>query len=452
MRKFKLGAEISIPKAGLTIDEINEIQTLTTGSNPAYKSYQRLVDSKPYLAYSKKIKIPDKELSLWREENQELIVPRGLYDHLVSKGFEVEDNTSSKPITSLELKAVLRPYQDDAVLAVTSRNYGVLDAPTGSGKTVMAMGITAELKQKALFVVHTKTLLNQTIKEAELKLGIKPGIIGDGKFEIKDFTVGTIQTLLRRSIDPNEFGLILWDECHHIPATTFFTVTNKFAPRYSYGLSATPKRADGLTWVLDAAIGPTIHQVSKQDLIKNKSIIKPQILTVNTPYKPSREFDPFDISSHLNDITQDTTRNLFIIKYIENVFKQHPNIKPVILTDRIAHVELLAEAFKDKKPIIYHGQLSGSVQKERSEQIKNSDGAFTIATYSSVGEGYDVPLWDTLFLASPFSSPIRLIQVIGRISRPAKDKTTAFVHDFIDIHDSVLYSRYLKREKLYNSL
>lgn len=450
---------LRVPASEINYSTLEALILITSGSNPAYKSYQRLLKLHPYLARSGKVVEPPKTINLLKIIEDDVgdtlyyEVPRGLYSFFVDRGHTIDDQTSSRH-TEFKLLVELRDYQIEAVDDIIANRFGYLTAPTGSGKTLMAFAIASRLKQKILFIVHTKTLLKQTVEGVKKYLGIDAGIIGDGKFEIKDFTVATIQTLLRRdsSTYRNEFGLIVLDESHHVPATTFTKVIGLFNAKYVYGLSATPEREDGLTWVLDAAIGPCLHEVNRDKLVTNKSIIKPKVIAIETPYIATKEYDPFDVAAHINAVSKDPIRNKFLVQYIEQVIKDYPNTKPVILTDRVAHAEWLAQQLSIHNPVLYHAQLTNKDQRERLEQIKNSDGVFTIATYTSIGEGFDVPLWDTLFLATPFSSTTRLIQVLGRISRPAIGKDKAYVHDFVDVNDQVLVSRYEKRKIAYQAL
>lgn len=448
-----LDSHIRLEDTDIDTGLLESMLTKCVGDNPAYSSHQKLIASKPYLQYSK-IPVPPKQIKLVQKIGNLYNFPRGLYAELKSLGLNIQDLTVPVGASLPQLKISLRPYQTVAVDTITSQRYGILEAPTGSGKTIMALAIASKLQQKTLFIVHTKSLLKQTVAEVKLKLGVDPGVIGDGQFEIKDFTIAMVQTLLRRDLSAivASFGLVIFDECHHVPAKTFTTIATSFSCYYMYGLSATIDRSDGTSWVMYNTIGPLLHSVPRKELLDQKAIIKPQILTVCTPYRPAKQFDSFDVALHLNAIVVDDTRNNFIISYIDKVFREHPNIKPVILTDRINHVEMFAQVYKDKNPVVYHGQLNPKIQKINLEKIKNSSGVFTIATYTSIGEGFDVPLWDTLFLATPFSSTTRLIQVLGRISRPAAGKTTAYVHDFVDVYDSVLYSRFEKRKQAYDLL
>ena len=436
----------------LTEEQLESLKKSSSGANPAFKNYERLLRSKPRLAYAKNFVKPDETVTLWSKQS-DLVFPRGLYDKIVAMGIKVDDQTVSvPPSTPFVLNATLRDYQQDAINNVVKKKFGVLEAPTGSGKTIMALALSSTLQQRTLFIVHTKTLLKQTIEEVEKKFGFTPGLINGSKFDIKDFTVATVQTLINRTIPDGTFGLVIFDECHHVPANSFIKAASKLNVKHMYGLSATPTRSDGLTWALYATIGPTLHKVPKEALLKNNSIVRPKVIAIQTPYKPSKKFDPFDVASHLNDVSESKIRNDFVIKYIKDVFSKQPNIKPVILTDRVAHAELLAEELQEFNPILYHAQLPNKIQKEHLELIKESTGAFTIATYGAIGEGFDVPLWDTLFLATPFSSSSRLIQALGRVSRAAPGKTESYVHDFVDVHDEVLFNRYEKRRAAYDEL
>ncbi len=451
-----VGPEICL--VGIDQEYQDKLKELCTGANPEFGTWERTVAVRPGLRYSKKYPQPPRYLNLFRwDDKGNFIVPRGLLKTIKA------DHPSAKvkpllvaPLLSSPLKFVdgttPRVYQEGAVGDVISENFGILEAPTGSGKTVMGLMIILKLGLKALFVVHTKRLLQQTINELRTKFDIEPGVIGDGKFEIKDVTVAMVQTMLRRDMKPycKEFGVVIFDECHHVPAKTFLELTKIFYAKHVYGLSATLEREDGLSWVLFKTIGPVLHKVNKKDLQAAGTILKPKVVPVNTPYKPTKSYDAFEVAQHINELAADILRNIFILNYIKT--KLQPNISSVILTDRVNHVEYLAEELKAYKPVIYHGQLSKKDQEAAAIAMKNGKHNLTIATYTSIGEGFDVPVWEQLFLATPFSSTTRLIQVLGRISRAAKGKTAAIVHDFVDVKDPLLVDRYKKRLKGYATI
>lgn len=439
--------KIVIEKSSLNPLEVTRLKQLCSGANPAYQLYKRMLQSKPWIARSSKYPKPPETIELYEETDTHLTIPKGLLEEV---SIPLEDHTTINPVT-FNFKGELREYQVTAIKKLIKSRYGVLESTTGSGKTVMAMALAEALGQQTLFIVHTKALLNQTVEAVDKFLGIKAGIIGSGKRDIQNFTVATIQTLQRGEIPLNTFGLVLIDECHHIPSTTFSKVIMKLDSHYMYGLSATPKRPDGLTWALTATVGPFLHTVPKAELVKNKSVIKPCIIRVDTPYVPSKNYDAFDLTQHLEDIANSNIRNTFICNHFDSIYRSNPEMSAIILTDRTAHAENLSKNLKQYNPVLLHGKLPEKTKLENLKLVKLGNTKVTIATYAFVGEGFDVPAWDTLFLASPFSSIIRLTQVVGRICRPAKNKNEAYVYDYADVNDPVLMSRYYKREVEYKN-
>lgn len=438
-----LGGNLKLENPPLEL--VENLKRLTTGPNPAYSSHQMLVRAKPRLRYAP---VPDEEIKFWYWENSMFCVPVGLLDEVVKYPHTIID-LRVKPPANFKLNIKLRDYQVESILNLTNYETGILEASTGSGKTIMAMGVAEVLQTKTLFLVHTKNLLHQTCDEVKSKLGIIPGIIGDGKKEIKDFTVATIQTLIRDSSSiKDKFGLVLVDETQHVPCNSFAKVVQSINSTYKYGLSATPYRTDGLTWVIKDLVGPTRWVVDREALKNAGTIISPTIKRIDTKYIPTKQFDPFDLSAHLSDVCNKDERNDLII---DTFIKNFSGKRSVILTERVEHCCYLADRLKKYSPVIYHGELGNKERKLAYDSIKLGT-SLTIATYSSLSEGFDVPSWEELYLATPFSSSIRTTQVLGRISRASGGKTSATVYDFVDIFDSVLYSRFLKREKVYAML
>jgi superfamily II DNA or RNA helicase len=440
---------------------IDKYKALSTGKNPEYSVWERTVAVKPFLRYSKKYPQPPRTISLFSWDGEDLILPRGLLGDVVrdcpSAKF-IDQRVTPKFDQPHNVNITLRDYQEQSVNAVlrnrgtiVPETCGFLQAATGSGKTVMGLKVIADLGYKALFVVHTKRLLQQTLAEIKEKMNYEAGIIGDGKFEIKDITVAMIQTMLRRDMTPyaNSFGTVVIDEVHHVPAKAFIEVTKVFNAKHFYGLSATPERADGLTWALKQVVGPELHKVDKQKLQNAGAIIKPDVNRVDTPYIPSRTYDPFEVTKHIEDVSNNDKRNSFVVNFIKG--KLRPSVLSVILTERVDHVEFLYRELEDLGPVMYHGKLSKSIQEAAATAMKEGC-PLTIATYASISEGFDVPAWGQLFLVTPFSSATRATQALGRISRASKGKTKATVYDFVDLHDPLLLSRYEKRLKVYDNL
>ena len=190
---------------------------------------------------------------LIEETENEIIVPRGFIGKLIrfckenQIEFDFNDNRAKHTEISFSFNAVLRTHQQPIIEAVTKKDYGIIVAPPGSGKTIIGLKIIADKCQPALIIVHRKQLLEQWIERVEAFLGIPQkdiGVVGSGKSKIgKQITVATIQSL-NKHIDElqNSFGTIIIDECHHIPAESFRCIIEKLNTFYLYGLTATPKK------------------------------------------------------------------------------------------------------------------------------------------------------------------------------------------------------------------
>ncbi|HET8964020.1 MAG TPA: DEAD/DEAH box helicase family protein, partial [Chitinophagales bacterium] len=195
---------------------------------------------------------------LVEETESEIFIPRGFIGKLLrfcnesQIEFEFLDNRKLEPSILFAFNAALRNHQLGAIEAVSKKDYGVIVAPPGSGKTVIGLKIIVDKGQPALIIVHRKQLLEQWTERIEAFLGIPKkdiGVIGKGKSKIgKQITVATIQSLPKHieSVQ-NQFGTIIVDECHHVPAEIFRNTIEKIQVYYLYGLTATPfrKYSDG---------------------------------------------------------------------------------------------------------------------------------------------------------------------------------------------------------------
>ena len=183
--------------------------------------------------------------------------------------------TSPSPGSSRSISS--RPPQD-----ILSRDFGVLQAPTGSGKTVMALSIISERRQPTLIIVQAKELLDQWIERIEQFLGIpreEIGIIGNGKMKIGErITVGIINSIYPIAEEiQDHIGHLVIDECHRCPSRTFTEAVTSFDCKYMLGLSATPYRRDGLTkligWHLGRKIEVKQSELTENDIIQNVEVI-----------------------------------------------------------------------------------------------------------------------------------------------------------------------------------
>lgn len=196
------------------------------------------------------------------------------------------DNRLLLPEQDFQFSGTLRPYQKAALVAAEKRSFGVLEAGTGSGKTVMALAIIAARRQPTLIVVHTKELLYQWQDRIESFLGYSAGLVGDGHFEVQAITVAIVNSARKRIAELAPcFGQLVVDECHRVPAALFTDVVSVFSGHYLLGLSATAFRSDeGLTRLINFFMGDCFHKVDSEELQASGAIIKPVLLRRETTF------------------------------------------------------------------------------------------------------------------------------------------------------------------------
>lgn len=341
----------------------------------------------------------------------------------------------------------LRDYQQQAVDRALEATQGVIQAPTGSGKTVIAIGLAALAQTTVLFIVHTSVLLNQTAERVRHYLGIEPSIIAHGKVNIGPFTIALVQTLMRRDLTlfNQEFGMVILDEAHHCPASSFQHVVQQFPAFYRFGLTATPERKDKLHPLLYAVMGDRIFDVSNAVLLAQGSILRPDLIEVETAFRYRYRRDNYQ--DMLQAMATDTQRNTLIINVVQKVHKH----KSLILSERIAHCKLLAKELQSRG--LKAESLTGDMSQEERTRINNrfrqGDTTILIATTNLVGEGFDLPQIDTLFLTMPHGNRAKTLQILGRVLRPAKGKSVGRIVDFRDRRVSILEHQFQKRKAIY---
>lgn len=373
---------------------------------------------------------------------------------LAKTSFSIDDQTRTLPSIDFKFTGELRDYQQQAVEATLKRQFGTLSASTGSGKTVMALDITAERQQPTLIIVHSQELAEQWIERIGEFLGIPAkdvGVIGGGKMRIGEkITVALVQSLHKcaRKVAPH-IGHLIIDECHKIPSRTFLEAVKAFDCRYMLGLSATPYRRDGLTSLIYLHLGDKVHEIDRRGLIDQGSIMHAEIITRETAFQstvnPSAEY-----SHMLSELTQDQARNHLIV---EDVAREAHNSDGVclVLTDRTAHCETLARLLEEigTEATILTGDLA---KRKRSQIVKDINAGLVkvvVATGQLIGEGFDCKSLSTLFLASPVKFAGRLLQYLGRVLRPAPGKDKARVFDYVDTKVGVLVNAAKKRQRVY---
>jgi len=392
-----------------------------------------------------------------------LALPRGFIRQLINQcrrlgvDFELIDNRRALPDIGLNFTGRLKPFQTAATDEMSARDFGTLSAPTGSGKTVIALYMIAQRKQPALIVVHTKELLNQWNERIETFLGVpreEIGVIGSGKKLIGNkITVSLVQTLYKCCDEVAPFiGHLIVDECHRTPARTFTEAVSAFDCRYMLGLSATPWRRDRLSKLIFWHLGDVHHQVDKSELIEDGHILEADVTFRETTFKP-RSDPSTEYSKMLSELTEDTQRNAVIAADVAKEAKNGGGVC-LVLSDRKTHCGALQAVLLNDFGVSSE-LLTGDVPtKQRQRVVNRLNGGqikVLIATGQLIGEGFDCKGLSTLFLATPIKFNGRVLQYVGRVLRPAPGKSRAKVYDYIDVHVGPLVAAAKSRARAYDT-
>lgn len=401
-----------------------------------------------------------------------LVLPRGLLDTTIrlieetGSTVEIDDRrTSGEPI-ELAPSITLQPAQQAAVDAVLAHDLGLLVAPPGVGKTVMACAAIAARCLPTLVLVDRKTLADQWRRQLQEFIGVKPGQLGGGRSKLTGVVdVATLQTLARRDDLADRlsgYSHVVVDECHHVPAASFESAVRTIPARHWLGLTATPYRRDGLDDLIGFQLGSVRHtfEHAGPGTFEGASADRPHpVLVVHpTRFRFEGQVDlsvPGALAGIHRALAGDSARNEQILT---DVLEAHERGRHcLVLAQRTAHVDHLASRLAEHglQPVVLKGGM-GARDRAAANQRLTPDAEGTpllvIATGHFVGEGFDCPALDTLFLAGPVSFKGRLVQYAGRVLRSYPGKQTAEVHDYHDAEMPVLAAALAKRAPGYVSL
>lgn len=343
-----------------------------------------------------------------------------------------------------------RSYQEKAMHVMYQAAEGLLVAPAGSGKTVIGLSMIPLFGQPTLWLTHTRALALQAIERVASFLPSidEVGLLGDGKWKVGDLvTVGLIPTLVRRPQEVhrmrNDFGLVILDEAHHCPASTFLKVMSGLNPYYLFGLTATPYRRDKLEELMFQTIGPAAHQITVEEVDSAGGIVMPKVL-YRSIY--GKHISDNNIQSILKDeIVPNEKRNGIIVGDVlrEAVSGNYC----IVVTDRKAHAEILHDLISTawEKTGIATGNYTKKQQTEVAERLNNKEITVLVCTFALLGEGFDVPFLNRAFVTLPFRAEGRIEQLIGRIQRSAPGKDDALVYDYVDVNIGVVENQFFTK-------
>jgi superfamily II DNA or RNA helicase len=347
-----------------------------------------------------------------------------------------------------------RPYQERAMVAMYQADEGLLVAPAGSGKTVLGLSMIPLYGQPCLWLTHTRAIALQALERIKQFLpGMEEddvGMIGDGKWKQgRWITVGLIPTLVRRPQEVhemrNDYGLVVLDEAHHCPASTFLQVMSSLNPYFMYGLTATPYRRDKLEELMFQTIGPEIIRISVSEVEEVGGIIMPKVLYRTVTSKPVHGNN---IQTILKDnIVNNSKRNGLIVGDIlrEAVDGNYC----IVVTDRKAHADILFELISKgwEKTGIATGNYSKKYVTEQAELLNDKKITVLVCTFALLGEGFDVPFLNRAFITMPFRAEGKVEQLVGRVQRTADGKTDSLVYDYVDVNIGILENQFYTKSK-----
>ena len=464
--------KIYIPLKSISAKVLNHLKRIAAFKNPEFYSKLALRLS----TYS----VP-RIISCFDITDEYLAMPRGCEDAILSflndnnVKYSITDETSHGKKISVTFTGKEREEQTDAINALLTYSNGVLHATTAFGKTVTAAAIIARKKVNTLILVHSKALLTQwherltefldiDFKEPEesKKRGRKKVFSPIGCLDSAGNSLhGIIDiALIQSCLDENgvkpfvqDYGMVIVDECHHVSSITFENVLKNIKAHTVYGLTATPIRKDGQQPIIFMQCGPIRFSANAKSQIAKQSFDR-YLIPRFTSYRSITE-DRQTITAMYQSLSEDTVRNNLIVNDICKVVDSGRT--PIILTNRTSHVTLLAEKLKTTIPNVI--TLTGSdTTKDKREALQRlqtispSEPLVIVATGKYVGEGFDYPRLDTLFLALPISWKGLVAQYAGRLHRENEGKKDVRIYDYIDIHEPVCDSMYRKRLKGYASI
>lgn len=449
--KIEIGKSVKL--TGLTPDMREALTDQLTMLNPKWLENERM---------GRWNRGTPKVLRLYSKWKESLWIPRGYMRRLLMLCREnrievnIEDKRRVLPEIDFTFSGTLKGFQDAAVKRMLSKEFGTLSAPTGGGKTVMALYMIAARKQPALIVVHTKELAFQWIAAIGAFLGIgesEVGLIGSGRHTIGEkISVALVQSLYRCADEVSKgVGHLVVDECHRAPSRTFTDAVTEFDSKFMLGLSATPWRRDKLSKLIFWHLGDVHWEVDKSQLVEDGHILGVEVVLRETDFDPYH--DPVKhYSKMLLELTADDDRNRLIAS---DVAQESAGSRGVclVLSDRKKHCETLQAMLKYKHHVeadLLTGDLKNEERRQVLTRLNNGETRVLIATGQLVGEGFDCKALSTLFLATPIRFSGRLIQYLGRVLRPDQDKEKARVFDYVDVRVDVLSAAARQRQRVYS--
>ena len=453
-----LAQKLFIEKAGLLSSQLNQIKRLGAFQNPEFYKKQQLRLSTA---------LTPRVIACAEELPEYVALPRGcrgdLEELLGAAGSRmvIEDRRQEGGRLDLGFQGELTPVQEQAARALLAHETGVFVAPPGVGKTVVGAYLVAARARSTLVLVHRQPLLDQWIAQLSMFLGLDPkaiGQIGAGKrTPTGQLDVAMLQSLVREGqVDDvvAGYGYVIVDECHHVPAVSFERVLSEVKARFITGLTATPRRRDGLHPILDMQLGPVRYAVDP----KSQAARRPfdHRLVVRQTDFTGNALDPNQgIQALYGALAGDERRNRLILGDVVHSIEEGRS--PILLTERKDHLEHLAARLRPlvRNLLVLQGGMTPRARREitaRLARIPDDEPRLVLATGRYIGEGFDDARLDTLFLTMPVSWKGTLVQYAGRLHRLHPGKAEVRIYDYVDREVPLLLRMFEKRLRGYRAI
>lgn len=412
--------------------------------------------------------IPAK-FALFEKNGENLILPFGCLDQIrrmygnncqYLSGF-----TKEKSTYYYASQIVPYEYQKTAIREACKKKRGVIVMPCGSGKTQVGLEIVAQFGVKCLWLTHTQDLLNQSVERARSVFNSPKddiGIITGGRVNIgKGITFATVQTMVNLDLNAyrNTWDMLIVDECHKAiggptKVMMFYKVISNLACRYKFGLTATPKRADGLEKAMYALLGEKICEITKDEVKSTTCPVK--VEKIYTGYFPESDIALYgDGTINYAGLTTDLTHNQERLDLVARIIQQRKEAGAIlVLANRVEYLQRLSQLFDGKSvclSILGNSKAAKTQRKNALFSLNCGEIDCIFATYQLAKEGLDIPNLRTVVFATPEKNETSVTQAAGRVARKYEGKEFGVIVDFVD--DFAMFKGWAKkRNSIYKKL
>ena len=473
--RIVLADRIYIDSTGMSNKTKRQLHRMATFSNKQY--FQNQAMDMPNYDESRFI-------YLGSDEGKYIVLPRGLREEILKKfdnagiSYKIEDKRTKGQELNISFRGELRESQIPAVETMLENETGILHAATAFGKTVVCCDMIARRGISTLILVDRADLMNQWIKRLEEFLDIdeelpeyqtktgrtrkRKSLIGNLQ-GAHDTLTGIVDVAMIRSLKKKdgfhpklkEYAQVYFDECHHAASDSAIEVLQEINAKYVYGVTATPKRGDGKEKINEFLLGPIRYRFTAKDRAEEQNInhlVYPRFTRTVKPHHLSKT--PYGNDAY-ELIRNNDVRDEQIIRGVADCVQAGRT--PVVLTKYVDHAKKLSERLKtyaDRLILLTgaNGTKARRAQVEELNKVDDSDSLILVGTGSLLGEGFDFPRLDTLFMATPVSGENVVEQYVGRLNRDYDGKENVIVYDYVDSHIPKFDKMYSARLKAYKKI